>query len=461
VKEQEHDVSRHPDTEVNAMRAQTCEDVCAPQGVAPHLIDPAHDLVIWRHSIPWQPIIDSLGPFYDNQKGRMGHSLRTLVATFLGSRLRQRSDRKVIKQRQEHRDMPSFCHVPDQGLLPLFNPSTLCRFRKRLGASGLTLMEDQVFERLKGPGGIDADPRRMDSSVLDSPLLSPNDVRRIAQAFDQRAVLARAGQLALWWDPDPSTQRWRASHLPPKQRLASWAAFHTWLQPALQTFARRLDARQAGHLQERWQPLRAALTILDEPRPQKLAGARHLDPRLVALDDLDARPLKRGKRPPSTALGPTTQMTCNRQGWMITTAHGIGHPTETTLYGPPLERFRKRMPGSPTRAVTDPGLRRADNLQRRPKGLKQVLMGRSTEGDAALQDACRKARAATAGFLAGAKHRRGFGRRLSRALPGARLWTLLHQSAYNGPKFLQLYRNEALEARTLGQLRLSSRSSST
>src|SRR6266576_796466 len=142
-------------------------------GVAPHLIDPAHDLVIWRHSIPWQPIIDSLGPFYDNQKGRMGHSLRTLVATFLGSRLRQRSDRKVIKQRQEHRDMPSFCHVPDQGLLPLFTPSTLCRFRKRLGASGLTLMEDQVFERLKGPGGIDADPRRMDSSVLDSPLLSP------------------------------------------------------------------------------------------------------------------------------------------------------------------------------------------------------------------------------------------------------------------------------------------------
>ena len=89
------------------------------------------------------------------------------------------------------------------------------------------------------------------------------------------------------------------------------------------------------------------------------------------------------------------------------------------------------------------------------------LMGRSTEGDEALQDACRKARAATAGCMAVAKHRRGFGRRLSRALPGARLWTLLHQSAYNGPKFLQLYRNEALEARTLGQLRLSSRSSST
>src|SRR2546422_3967110 len=58
-------------SEVHAMRAQTCEDVCAPQGVEPHLIDPAHDLVIWRHSIPWQPIIDSLG---DRKSTRLNSS---------------------------------------------------------------------------------------------------------------------------------------------------------------------------------------------------------------------------------------------------------------------------------------------------------------------------------------------------------------------------------------------------
>ena len=165
------------------MIAQTCEDVCAPQGVEPHLIDPAHDLVIWRHSIPWQPIIDSLGPFYDNQKGRMGHSLRTLVATLLVSRLRQLRDRKVIKQLQENRYMPYFCNVPDQGLLTFLNPSTLCRFRKRLGKSGIAIIEDQVFERLKGAGVIDADTMLMDSSVLESPIIYPNDVRLIYKAL--------------------------------------------------------------------------------------------------------------------------------------------------------------------------------------------------------------------------------------------------------------------------------------
>jgi len=101
----------------------------------------------------------------------MGHSLRTLVATLLVSRLRQLSDRKVIKQLQENRYMPYFCHVPDQGLLTFLHPSTLCRFRKRLGESGLTIIEDQVFERLKGTGVIDADTMLMDSSVLESPII--------------------------------------------------------------------------------------------------------------------------------------------------------------------------------------------------------------------------------------------------------------------------------------------------
>ena len=36
-----------------------------------------------------------------------------------------------------------------------------------------------------------------------------------------------------------------------------------------------------------------------------------------------------------------------------------------------------------------------------------------------------------------------------RGLTGAGIWTRLNQCAYNLKKFLQLYRNEALEERTL------------
>jgi hypothetical protein len=147
-------------------------------------------------------------------------------------------------------------------------------------------------------------------------------------------------------------------------------------------------------------------------------------------------------------------MTFNRQGFLITTDNFIGHPNEKTLYGPTLERFRKRMQVYPGTAVTDLGFRSVKNLTLHLKDIDQIFMGQSTDVEAQHQDACRKARSATEGFIAVAKHLRGFGRSLYRGLKGAGIWTRLNQCAYNLKKFLQLYRNEALEESTLVKLRL-------
>ena len=84
------------------MIAQTFEDVFSPQWVETHIIDPTHDLVILRHIIPWQSIIDQLVPSYNPKKGRKGHSLRILVGVSVVARLRQLSDRKVIKEIQKY-----------------------------------------------------------------------------------------------------------------------------------------------------------------------------------------------------------------------------------------------------------------------------------------------------------------------------------------------------------------------
>lgn len=49
------------------MIARTFEDVFSPQWVETHIIDPTHDLVILRHIIPWQSIVERLVPFYAPQ----------------------------------------------------------------------------------------------------------------------------------------------------------------------------------------------------------------------------------------------------------------------------------------------------------------------------------------------------------------------------------------------------------
>lgn len=443
------------------MIAQTFEDVFSPQWINTHLSHPTHDLIILRQLIPWQAIMDGLVPFYHLNQGRAGCALRTLVAVSILARLRQLSDRKVIEHIQENRYMQYFCNVPDPNLRTFMHPSTLCRFRKRLGPEGISHIEDEVFTALKRADVIDADMMLMDATVLDSSIIYPTDVRLLYKAFDKMARLATEGHIEPWWDTAHLKQRWRAYHLDRGQHQTYLEEFYTLLQPALAGLQERLAQRQEpldNHreklLQARWRHLLEVLTLLNEQTQQKLAGQRHIENRLVSLDDLDARPIQKGKRHPKTEFGTTLQMTFNRQGFLITTENFIGQPNEKTLYPETLGRFRRRMGTYPGSAVTDAGYRSAKNRKLHHDDIDYVFMGKSSDVDEAQQAACRSARSATEGFIAVAKNLRGFGQSLYRGLVGATIWSRLNQCAYNLKKVLQLYRNEALSEQTRRQLRL-------
>ena len=443
------------------MIAQTFQEVFSPQWVNTHLTNPTHDLIILRRLIPWQPIIDGLVPFYNLKQGRTGCALRTLTAVSILARLRQLSDRKVIEHIQENRYMQYFCNVPDQHLRTFMNPSTLCRFRKRVGQDGISRMEDEVFSGLKRADVIEADMMLMDATVLDSPIIYPTDVRLLYKAFDKMASVATEGQIKPWWDAAHLKTRWRAYHLDRENRKTYLDEFYTLFRPALAGLEERLDQleeplddRKGNSLKARWRRLVEVLKLLDEQTEQKVAGERHIENRLVSLDDLDARPITKGKSHPQTEFGTTLQMAFNRQGFLITTENFIGQPNEKTLYPTTLERFRQRMAAYPNGAVTDLGYRSAKNRKLNREDLDYVFMGKSSDVDETHQEACRSARSATEGFIAVAKHLRGFGQSLYRGLVGATIWSRLNQCAYNLKKFLQLYRDEALSEETLMKLRL-------
>ena len=443
------------------MIAQTCDEVFSPQWINTHLSHSTHDLIILRQLIPWQPLIEGLVPFYNLKQGRIGCALRTLVAVSILARLRQLSDRQVIDHIQENRYMPYFCHVPDQHLRTFMHPSTLCRFRKRLGQEGISLIEDEVFTCLKRADVIEADLMLMEATVLPSPIIYPTDVRLLYKAFDKMARLATEGHLEPWWDMAHLKRRWRAYHLERGQHRLYLEEFYTLFEPALAGLQERLaqrpeavDNHHEKSLQARWRRLIEVLTLLNEQTKQKLAGQSHIENRLVSLDDLDARPIQKGKHHPKTEFGTTLQLTFNRQGFLITTETFIGQPNEKTLYPETLGRFRRRMETYPGGAVTDLGFRSAKNRKLHHEDIDYVFMGKSSDVDEAHQAACRSARSATEGFIAVAKNLRGFGKSLYRGLLGATIWSRLNQCAYNLKKLLQLYRNEALSEQTLMKLRL-------
>lgn len=270
------------------------------------------------------------------------------------------------------------------------------------------------------------------------------------------AAFATRHHLPLWWDQDEVKQQWRAFGVTKKRDRATYLLkFHLLFAPALDIFREKVEALEASEKEKQkarqWVDL---LSLLEAQTVQKLAGETHIQDRIVSLDEVDARPIKKGKSHPSCEFGTTLQMSFNRQGYLITTENFIGSPNDKTLYGNTLDLFRDRMRVDPHTVVTDQGSRSKHNFNTTPQTISYVFLGRSADVIQDHQDFCKSARSATEGFIAVAKNLRGFGRSLYRGLRGDRIWTLLCQTAYNLKKFLQLYRAEEIQEESLVKLGL-------
>jgi len=432
------------------------EEACTQEWVDTQITNLAHELVVLRQVIPWQTIIMRLGQFYDHTNGRLGKSLRTMVALLILARLRQLSDQEVVQQVKENRYYQYFCNVSDGALATFVHPSVLCRIRQRFGPPGIAIIETEVFERLRRAGVIQGETLLMDSTVLESSIVYPHDVRLLYKAFGKMAQVAQRHAIPLWWNQAHLKKRWRAFGLAKKgERLAYLAEFFLLFMSALESFRAHVTALKAAkHAKEQAHGLLDVLTVLENQTRQKLAGVRHIEHRLVSLDEVEARPIKKGKTHPACEFGTTLQLTFNRQGFLITTENFIGQPNDKTLYGGTLQQFKARMGGYPTTVVTDLGFRSPENFKQTPEAVTQVFLGRSDDVSEMHQERCCTARSATEGFIAVAKHLRGFGCSLYRGLRGDQIWTLLNQTAYNLKKFLQRYWQEELEEKSLQRLGL-------
>ncbi len=206
--------------------------------------------------------------------------------------------------------------------------------------------------------------------------------------------------------------------------------------------------------QRKAEKLLRLLTLLDEQTRDTLNGVVSIPNRLVSLDEPDARPIKKGKVHPSCEFGTTLQLVFNREGVLMTMENFIGKPDDTTLFPGTLAKYCQRMKAPPDTIVTDLGYRSAKNVLA-AKESQTVFLGRTQDVPEEQQAFCHSARSATEGFIAVAKHLRGFGRSLYRGIQGDRIWSLLCQTAYNLKKFFQRYEAELLDEDSLVKLGLA------
>jgi len=432
----------------------TFEEAHTPEWIETNINNPNHEIVILRQIIPWDKIIKQLMQFYDKTLGPEGKSLRMMVALLIIYQFYKLSDRNTVKIVKENRYIQYFCNVPDEELQTFLNPSSLCVFRKRIGDKGAEIIEKEIFAVLRRSGVILGDDALIDSTVLNSNIIYPNDVQLIYKAFKKMRSFAKLHNIPVWWDDELLKKMWREFSLDKKGNRAAWLInFNEMFVPALEIFNEKVESLIPGRQKNKALKVLNLLNILEEQTLEKLAGETHIENRIVSLDDPDARPIKKGKSYPECEFGTTTQMSFNRDGFMITVENFIGKPSDKSLYPDTLSLYINRMKGYPNTVVTDLGYRSLKNFEKTPKEINNVFLGRSTDISGEKErEFCQKARSATEGFIAVAKNLRGFGKSLWHSLKGHRMWSLMCQTAYNLKKFLQLYYAENVEEKKLLKL---------
>jgi len=433
------------------------KEAFSEEWIRQNIRDPLHELVFLRAVIPWQRVIDQLSQFYSKDKGRFSNPLRVMVALEIIGRLRNLSDEKVVEQVKENRYIQYFCNVPDEGLQTFINPSSLCTFRKRVGSKGIDLIDEQIFKHHRRSGVIKNDAQLIDSTVLPSQIIYPTDVLLLYKAFGKMKQFATNNSIPLWWDEQYVKRLWRAYNLAKKQEKIGYLwDFYLLFTSALALLRIHVQQNLATDKQrEKGAFLVELLSMLDEQTQQKLSGEKHIDNRIVSLDEIDARPIVKGKSYPTCEFGSTLQVSFNRDGFMITAENFIGQPNDKTLYPSTVRHYKDRMKDYPEYVVTDLGSRSKPNLKVGKGKVAHVFLGRSEDVVEKARDFCRSARSATEGFIAVAKNWRGFGKSLYKGFEGDKIWTRLCQIAYNLKKLVQLYRKEKIEEKSLIKLGLS------
>ncbi len=239
------------------MIVKTINEVFSKEWGRANITNRIHPLVILRLIIPWEVIVTRLSRYYHDSQGPVGKPLRMMVALLIVAKWYGWSDRGIVEQVKENRYVQYFCNVPDKGLQTFLHPTSLVKFRQRLGEAGMGVIEEEVFQRFRRAGVIEGEMALIDSSVLPNDIIHPNDVHLIVKAFKKMKQCAKLHNIEVWWDEGDVKRLWREFSLTKGADRLQWLKALYWLWwPAWVEFRRTLPKpppkRYGGQLCENY-----------------------------------------------------------------------------------------------------------------------------------------------------------------------------------------------------------------
>ncbi len=162
------------------------------------LVDPEHELVILANKFNWNKIDEICSAYFCNDNGRIGHSSRLVIGLLLLKQLHSLSDLEVCQQFVQNPYYQYLCGFSHFEHKLKFNPSSLTKWRNRLGEEVFAKILSQTVEMALEDDIIS--PKECsevvsDTTVQEKNITYPTDGKLLCRAVEHLVKVGIASQV--------------------------------------------------------------------------------------------------------------------------------------------------------------------------------------------------------------------------------------------------------------------------
>ena len=158
------------------------------------ILNPKHPLIELSYQIDWRAFEERFGSYYSEGRGRSGIPIRLMVGLHYLKHAFDLSDESVVIGFVENPYWQYFCgYEYFQHHFPI-DPSSLTRWRKRIGDAGIEKLLEELLQTAKRSGHLkcsDVTHVNVDTTVQEKAIAFPTDARLYHK---MRAALVRAAE---------------------------------------------------------------------------------------------------------------------------------------------------------------------------------------------------------------------------------------------------------------------------
>jgi IS5 family transposase len=324
------------------------------------MIDLRHELVRLEALIDWEFFEREWAGFFPSHTGRPATSPRLVAGLLYLQHASGLSDEAVVARWVENPYFQHFCGETFFQHRPPIDPSSLTRWRGRIGEEGVEWLLTKTIEAGREAGVIQersAEAVIVDTTVMEKAIAHPTDARLYEKARLRLVKLAREAGLALRQSyarlaPRLASQVGRYAHARQFKRMRKGLRrLKGYTGRVMRDLQRQLEAVTDAALRER---IEGEIALVDRLLRQKPKDKR----KLYALHEPEVDCISKGKARVRYEFGTKVSVaTTHREGFVVGMRSMPGNPYDGHTLGEALEQVEILTGTRTKRAFVDRGYR--------------------------------------------------------------------------------------------------------